>query len=401
MSSQNDQIDRHVLRRYDLGPKLGKGAYGIVWKATDKKSHDTVALKKIFDAFQNATDAQRTFREIMFLQELGDHENVISLINVMKADNDKDIYLIFEYMETDLHAVIRANILEEIHKQYIIYQLLKSLKYMHSGNVLHRDLKPSNILLNSDCLVKVADFGLARSIKHLQANEEESPVLTDYVATRWYRAPEILLGSTRYTKGVDMWSVGCIMAELLGGKPIFPGNSTMNQLDKIIEVTGKPSPEDIEGVQSPFAATILESLPPSTARSLADLYSKASPKAIDLLRKLMMFNPEKRITAEEALAHPYLAQFHNETEETVLGRSIELCIDDNQKFDIDAYRTTLYEDIKRKRKEKKKLKKSKSRSKKEKKDRGEGKKKKKGEESDGDKKKGGSGRKKKGGSTKK
>lgn len=296
-NDENEDVDRHVLKRYDIGQRLGKGAYGIVWKATDKKTKETVALKKIFDAFQNDTDAQRTFREIMFLQELN-HENIIGLTNVIKAENDKDIYLVFDYMETDLHAVIRANILEDIHKQYIIYQLLKSVKYMHSGNVLHRDLKPSNILLNSDCLVKVADFGLARSIKFCEENKEESQVLTDYVATRWYRAPEILLGSTRYTKGVDMWSIGCIMGELLGGKPMFPGNSTMNQLDKVIEVTGRPSTEDIEGIQSPFAATILESLPPSTPRSLADLYPKASPEARDLLRRLLLFNPDKRITAE-------------------------------------------------------------------------------------------------------
>jgi len=352
MSNQeeNEEVDRLVLKRYDLGQKLGKGAYGIVWKAVDKKSKETVALKKIFDAFQNDTDAQRTFREIMFLQELN-HENIISLVNVIKAENDKDIYLVFEYMETDLHAVIRANILEDIHKQYIIYQLLKSVKYMHSGNVLHRDLKPSNILLNSDALVKVADFGLARSIKFCEENKEESQVLTDYVATRWYRAPEILLGSTRYTKGVDMWSIGCIMGELLGGKPMFPGNSTMNQLDKVIEVTGRPSTEDIEGIQSPFASTILESLPPSTPRSLVDMYPRASAEARDLLRKLLMFNPDKRITAEQALNHPYLAQFHNEVEEPVVGKTIELIIDDNKKMPISEYRNTLYLDIKRKRKE--------------------------------------------------
>jgi len=351
MSNQeeNEEVDRLVLKRYDLGQKLGKGAYGIVWKAVDKKSKETVALKKIFDAFQNDTDAQRTFREIMFLQELN-HENIISLVNVIKAENDKDIYLVFEYMETDLHAVIRANILEDIH-QYIIYQLLKSVKYMHSGNVLHRDLKPSNILLNSDALVKVADFGLARSIKFCEENKEESQVLTDYVATRWYRAPEILLGSTRYTKGVDMWSIGCIMGELLGGKPMFPGNSTMNQLDKVIEVTGRPSTEDIEGIQSPFASTILESLPPSTPRSLVDMYPRASAEARDLLRKLLMFNPDKRITAEQALNHPYLAQFHNELEEPVVGKTIELIIDDNKKMPISEYRNTLYLDIKRKRKE--------------------------------------------------
>lgn len=202
----SEEIEAHVLKKYEILQKLGKGAYGIVWKAIDRKTREIVALKKNFDAFQNATDAQRTFREILFLQELSGHENIIRLLNVIRAENDRDIYLVFDYMETDLHAVIRANILEEIHKQYILYQTLKCLKYMHSADVLHRDLKPSNILLNAECHIKVADFGLARSIASTESDSQ--PLLTDYVATRWYRAPEILLGSTKYTKGVDMWSLG-------------------------------------------------------------------------------------------------------------------------------------------------------------------------------------------------
>jgi len=349
--SANEDIDKHVLRKYEILQKLGKGAYGIVWKAIDKKTRETVALKKIFDAFQNATDAQRTFREIMFLQELNGHENIIKLLNVLKADNDRDIYLVFEYMETDLHAVIRASILEDIHKQYTMYQLLKALKYMHTANVLHRDMKPSNLLLNSECLVKVADFGLARSIVSLENVNVANPVLTDYVATRWYRAPEILLGSQRYTKGVDMWSIGCILGELLGGKPMFPGTSTMNQLDKIIEVTGRPTAEDIAAINSPFAATMLESLPPSRPRSLSDMFPGASPDALDLLQKLLQFNPNKRITAEQALEHSFVAQFHNPADEPRCNKIIQIAIDDNHKYSISEYRTKLYADIIRKKKE--------------------------------------------------
>jgi mitogen-activated protein kinase 15 len=141
----SEDIDRHVLRKYEIGSKVGKGAYGIVWKAIDRRTRKQVALKKIFDAFQNSTDAQRTFREIMFLQELNQikHPNIIRLLNVLKADNDRDIYLIFDYMEINLHAVIRAGILEDIHKRYIIYQCMSALKFMHSGSLLHRDMKPS------------------------------------------------------------------------------------------------------------------------------------------------------------------------------------------------------------------------------------------------------------------
>lgn len=136
------EIDAHISKKYEIKKRLGKGAYGIVWKAIDRRTGEVVAVKKIFDAFRNQTDAQRTFREICFLQEFGTHENVIKLLNVIKADNDKDIYLVFEYMDTDLHNVIKkGNILKDIHKRYIMYQILKAAMYLHSGNVIHRDQK--------------------------------------------------------------------------------------------------------------------------------------------------------------------------------------------------------------------------------------------------------------------
>ena len=272
----SDEVDRHVLRKYDIQQKLGKGAYGIVWRAIDKKTKEVVALKKIFDAFQNATDAQRTFREIMFLQEMNGHEHIIRLTNVLKADNDRDIYLVFEYMETDLHAAIRANILQEIHKQYILWQSLKALKYMHSAELLHRDMKPSNLLLNSECQVKIADFGLARSLEH-----QEDAHMTEYVATRWYRAPEILLGSVHYTYGVDMWSIGCILGELIGGKPMFPGTSTLNQLERVMEISGRPT-GDLAAI-SPHAETMIGNIPVAKQKPLKELYPQASKDAIDLM----------------------------------------------------------------------------------------------------------------------
>jgi len=336
----SEDIDKHVTRKYEIAQKMGKGAYGIVWKAMDKRTKETVALKKIFDAFQNATDAQRTFREIVFLQQMDSHENIVRLQNVLRADNDRDIYLIFEYMETDLHAVIRANILEEIHKQYIMYQSFKALMYMHSADLVHRYMKPSNLLLNSECLMKVADFGLARSLQMMTQN-----VLTDYVATRWYRAPEILLGSTRYGKAVDMWSLGCIFGEMLGGKPVFPGTSTLNQLEKICELVGSPTEQEIEAMDSPFAKTMLDSLQQpadGVGKGWKTLYPNASDVALDLLQKLMQFDPNQRLPAEAGLKHEYCAQFHDAHSEETAKAPVAIDIDDNDKKSTSVYRDKLY-----------------------------------------------------------
>ena len=243
-------------------------------------------------------------------------------------------------MDTDLHAVIRANILEDIHKQYIVYQTLKCLKYIHSADLLHRDLKPSNLLLNSECHMKVCDFGLARSID--KRDNTNQPILTDYVATRWYRAPEILLGSNNYTKSADMWSVGCILAELLLGKPFFPGTSTLNQLDRVMEVTGRPNKEDIVALNSPVAQTMLESLPTTKTKKIRDIFPTASDEAIDMMQNLMRFNPTKRLSVEEALAHPFVSQFHNPEDEPTCNKRILIPIDDNKKFSISEYRNKLY-----------------------------------------------------------
>ncbi|XP_071837180.1 extracellular signal-regulated kinase 2-like isoform X2 [Apostichopus japonicus] len=344
------EIEDHVLRKYEMKKRLGKGAYGIVWKAIDRRTGEIVALKKIFDAFRNQTDAQRTFREIMFLQEFGDHKNVIKLLNVMKAENDKDIYLVFEYMDTDLHAVIKkGGILKDIHQRYIMYQLINATSYIHSGNVIHRDQKPSNILLDTECFLKVADFGLARSITQLQtALSETDPALTEYVATRWYRAPEILLASKRYTKGVDMWSLGCILAEMIKGKPLFPGTSTFNQLERIMSVIDQPSIEDVEAIQSDYGSSVLDKAKVRHRQSLEDLLPNAPKDALDLIRKLLHFNPEKRPTASQALRHPYVSRFRNAADERLLDYDVIPPLDDDVQLSVKEYRAKLYEMIKEK-----------------------------------------------------
>ncbi|NXK69603.1 MK15 kinase, partial [Sylvietta virens] len=321
-------------------------AYGIVWKAIDRKTGETVAVKKIFDAFRNRTDAQRTFREIMFLQEFGEHPNIIKLLDVIQAENDKDIYLIFESMETDLHAVIKkGNLLKDIHKCYILYQLLKATKFIHSGNVIHRDQKPSNVLLDAECSVKLCDFGLARSLCQLR-QEQPSPALTEYVATRWYRAPEILLASRSYTKGVDMWSIGCILGEMLLGKPLFPGTSTMNQIEQILRVIPAPSPEDILALQSEYKASVINHMSSRQRVAFEEIFPSSTPlPALDLLKKLLVFNPDKRLTAEEALQHPYVSRFHCPSREPSLDFDVILPLGDDVQLSVAEYRNKLYEMI--------------------------------------------------------
>ncbi|NXK26906.1 MK15 kinase, partial [Arenaria interpres] len=340
------EVEAIVAQKYEIKRRLGKGAYGIVWKAIDRRTGEIVAVKKIFDAFRNRTDAQRTFREIMFLQEFGEHPNIIKLLDVIRAQNDKDIYLIFESMETDLHAVIKkGNLLKDIHKCYILYQLLKATKFIHSGNVIHRDQKPSNILLDADCFVKLCDFGLARSL--CQMNEDQgNPPLTEYVATRWYRAPEILLSSQSYTKGVDMWSIGCILGELLLGKPLFPGTSTMNQIEQILRVIPAPSSEDILGMQSDYKASVIDRMSSRQRMTFEQIFPPSTPlPALDLLKKLLVFNPDKRLTAEEALQHPYVKRFHCPAREPSLDYDVILPLGDDIQLSVAEYRNKLYEMI--------------------------------------------------------
>jgi len=203
------------------------------------------------------------------------------------------------------------------------------------------------IYLNSECLLKVADFGLARLMDAPKDEGSTKPqVLTDYVATRWYRAPEILLGSNNYTKAVDMWSVGCILGELLGNKPMFPGSSTMNQIEKILDILGSPTKEDLDSIQSDYAAQMMENLPERNRKNgLDDLYPNADDDAMDLLKKLLSFNPDKRLTVQQALEHPYVSQFHNPAEEIICEKTIVIPINDNKKMSVATYRDELYTSI--------------------------------------------------------
>ncbi|KAL0719462.1 hypothetical protein Bca4012_068786 [Brassica carinata] len=292
--------------RYQILEVIGKGSYGVVCAAIDTHTGEKVAIKKINDVFEHISDALRILREVKLLRLLR-HPDIVEIKSIMLPPSKrefKDIYVVFELMESDLHQVIKANDdLTREHHQFFLYQMLRALKYMHTANVYHRDLKPKNILANANCKLKVCDFGLAR----VSFNDTPTTVFwTDYVATRWYRAPE-LCGSfcSKYTPAIDIWSIGCIFAEVLLGKPLFPGKSVVHQLELITDLLGTPKSETIAGVRNEKARKYLGEMRKKSPVPFTQKFPNADPLALRLLQRLLAFDPKDRPTATEALADPY------------------------------------------------------------------------------------------------
>jgi len=299
--------------RYTDLQYVGEGAYGMVVSAKDNKTQTKVAIKKI-SPFEHQTYCQRTLREIKILNRFK-HENIIDIRDILRAptiETLKDVYIVQSLMETDLYKLLKTQRLSNDHVCYFLYQILRGLKYIHSANVLHRDLKPSNLLLNTTCDLKICDFGLARVA---DPDHDHTGFLTEYVATRWYRAPEIMLNSKGYTQSIDMWSVGCILAEMLSNRPIFPGKHYLDQLNHILGVLGSPSQDDLNCIINDKARCYIQSLPFKPKIPWERMYSNADPKALDLLEKMLSFNPRKRILVEDALSHPYLEQYYDPADE--------------------------------------------------------------------------------------
>ncbi|CAN6446484.1 unnamed protein product [Victoria cruziana] len=292
--------------KYKIQEVIGKGSYGVVCSAIDTHTGEKVAIKKIHDIFEHISDATRILREIKLLRLLR-HPDIVEIKHIMLPPSRrdfKDIYVVFELMESDLHQVIKANDdLTKEHYQFFLYQLLRALKYIHTANVYHRDLKPKNILANANCKLKICDFGLAR----VAFNDTPTTIFwTDYVATRWYRAPE-LCGSffSKYTPAIDIWSIGCIFAEVLTGKPLFPGKNVVHQLDLITDLLGTPSLDTISRVRNEKARRYLTSMRKKHPVPFSQKFPNADPLALKLLERLLAFDPKDRPTAEEALADPY------------------------------------------------------------------------------------------------
>jgi len=301
----HDQVF-NIGTRYTELQLIGKGAYGAVVSAYDTKFNQKVAIKKIPNVFNDVTKAKRILREIKLLRHLNGHENIVQIYDTMASNSLSshepiDVYIVTTLFQTDLDCLISSQQkLSKRHVQFFLYQILRAIKYIHSAGILHRDLKPSNILVNANCDVAICDFGLARGA----LNEDESTrsigmeidvCMTEYVVTRYYRAPELLCEESNYDESVDMFSIGCIFAEMMYKKPFFQGRSPLQQLRMIAEVLPCPPNEQLDYAKHPVVQRIINEARVSENRKDLNAYFPGVDKrAIDLLSKMLVMNPQDR-----------------------------------------------------------------------------------------------------------
>jgi protein kinase len=287
------------MDRYKVQRQLGDGTYGSVWKAINNDTNEVVAIKKMKRKFYS-WDECMNLREVKSLRKLN-HPNIVKLKEVIR-END-ELFFVFEYMEYNLYQLIKDKdkLFSEARVRSWTFQILQALEYMHKNGYFHRDLKPENLLVTQD-VVKVADFGLAREV-------QSSPPYTDYVSTRWYRAPEVLLQSPTYSPAIDMWAVGAIMAELFTFRPLFPGASEVDEIYKICSVIGTPTHQTWpDGMK--LATSLNFQFPQLPSTHLSNLIPNASPEAINLISAMCVWDPRKRPTAAQALQHPFFQVYN-------------------------------------------------------------------------------------------
>ena len=306
------------MHKYQIIKVIGDGTYGQVYEGINKETNAKVAIKKLKTKMSSWEDCMLQ-NEVRFLRKLN-HENVVKLLEVIREQNS-DVSYIFEYCDCNLFQFIENHRKQKMHIsemkiRNIIYQIVCGVKYLHSCNIMHRDLKPENILmiLNNN-LIKIADFGTAKEIPEFKNNS-----LTDYVCTRWYRAPECTLKSNNYNEKIDIWAIGCIMAELYTLKPLYPGIDEFDQLNKILQIVGTPEfnewPEGYALVQK-----LNIRLPNYNKSNLKQYVPNANDDAIDFMDFIFQLNPEKRPSCNELLRHPYFTEMQRPGSYSYQGRN--------------------------------------------------------------------------------
>lgn len=302
------RVPTHV----ELVKKVGSGAYGCVASFKNTKTGEKFAVKKVTKAFDDLVDGKRILREVKLLRQL-DHDNIIRILDMYPPSGPEfeDIYIVTDLMETDLHRVIYSKQpLTEEHHQYFVHQILRGLVYLHSASVVHRDLKPSNLLVNKNCDLKICDFGLARV---LQSKEQESLGKTDYVVTRWYRAPEVVLLASEYTVSIDVWAVGCILCELVARKPVFAGKDHLDQIRKIVSILGNPTEEELDWLpKTGPARAFLKKCPVAPKASWSRLLPGASSAAVEVIEAMLRFDPIARTNVQDAMRLRYFENLFEE-----------------------------------------------------------------------------------------
>jgi len=341
---------------------LGTGAYGVVSKGkcvkivgkSRAKVGEIYALKKIRNVFRNRTDAKRILRELRILRSMRHHDCIVRVVDIIVPKDlgrFRDLYVVFELIDTDMSRVFASDQhFKMLHVKYFMYQILRALKYMHSANLVHRDLKPANVLVNEDCSLRVADFGLSRCLSaipeslrghfHSRAQPKLKRQLTEHMQTRWYRAPEVcLLEQRRDTQfAMDIWGAGCILGELLQmviencsdyttRRPLFRGSWSQkhspragkmdintSQIARIIEVLGTPADGD-QWFCSDRSKEQIQKIAAATPREWVKKFPGTPPEGIDMLTKMLMFDPRKRLTVDQCLSHPFLAEVRQPSDE--------------------------------------------------------------------------------------
>ncbi|CAA6671418.1 unnamed protein product [Spirodela intermedia] len=291
--------------RFQIAEVIGRGRRGLVRAAVDTHTGERVAIKKISDIFEHVSDAIRILREIKLLRLLR-HPDIVEIKHIILPSSPtdfKDIFIVFELMESDLHQVIMDNEdLTQEHHRFFLYQLLRALKYLHTANVIHRDLKPKNILANADCKLKIDNFNLSRASFSDASSSIFWNVCDVLMMLCSFSYPFIKLS---YTPEIDIWSIGCVFAEMLTRKPLFPGKNMLHHMDLITNLLGTPSAESIAGVRNANARKYLSGMQKKKPVPFSQKFPGLDPLGVSLLERLLAFDPNCRPSAKEALADPY------------------------------------------------------------------------------------------------